>query len=239
MGRRKIFTTPPYVPRTGFKQLMEVIYTKQTGEILQKDDLVKRKVSTHLIYPSLAALRFLKVIDKDDRLLGPHAYFSPVEPNKGGISETVKKAYGDFFDNAKLPSANIEELQSAFSQTYELSERLSNSAFPFFLWMAELGEIELLGNGNPATMKLISEIEKPQVIHNQTINPISAVKEHEPAEISDIPLEDMRVRHTPFQIVLHLTINKFSSERDIIKMIRTAKKAIQIYRKTGDGRPGI
>jgi len=44
----------------------------------------------------------------------------------------------------------------------------------------------------------------------------------------------LRVKHTGYQIVLNLQVTKYTSEKDIQRMIRTANRAIHLMRKAGD-----
>jgi hypothetical protein len=44
----------------------------------------------------------------------------------------------------------------------------------------------------------------------------------------------LRVKHTGYQIVLNVQVTKYTTEKDILKMIRVANRAIHLARKAGD-----
>ena len=45
--------------------------------------------------------------------------------------------------------------------------------------------------------------------------------------------EPLRIRHTGYQIVINLQVTKYTSEKDLIKMVRTANRAIHLLKKAG------
>jgi len=72
---RKRANTPPYVPRKGLRGVLDQLQIHATGDTITRDELHKRGVSAHLIYPAMAALRFLGLLDPSDTLTGRHKAF--------------------------------------------------------------------------------------------------------------------------------------------------------------------
>ncbi len=223
---RKPANTPPYVPRKGLRAVLDHAQAHKAGETLSRDELHKRGLSSHWTYPALAALRFLGILDDDDRLTGKHLAFNPEKPDLDIQKKLILKAYSDFFDNVKLPLANLDALKNKFRDVYDLSERVTNSAFPIFQSLAEESGIELIQQGTQAGGKVDGDRKsngsQPQAGDTPDADALLS---------GDIPL---RVRHTGYQVVINLQVTKFTTEKDLIKMIRTANRAVHLMKKAGD-----
>jgi hypothetical protein len=224
---RKPANTPPYVPRKGLRAVLDHAQVHKAGETLSRDELHKRGLSSHWTYPALAALRFLGILDDDDRLTGKHLAFNPEKPDLDTQKKLILKAYSDFFDNVKLPLANLDALKNKFREVYGLSERVTNSAFPIFQSLADESGIELVRQGAQAGATSDAD-RKSDGSQTQT----AGIGDGDAALLSgDVPL---RVRHTGYQVVINLQVTKYTTEKDLIKMIRTANRAIHLMKKAGD-----
>jgi len=234
---RKRATTPPYVPRKGLRAVLDQLQLHREGDALTRDELHKRGVSAHLIYPAMAALRFLGLLDDQDHLTGRHTAFSRETPDRPAQEAAIRDGYGDFFSAVTLPVESVEILRQRFQEVYELSDRVVNSAFPLFQYLGQEAGIGLTLQGNRAP--IAEEDEGP------------APPRHAPApaeELSDTDREllrmassegtgaeqGLRIRHTGYQIVLNIQVTKFTTEKDLIKMIKTSKRAIHLLKKAGD-----
>lgn len=238
MARQRA-NTPPYVPRKGLRSVLDQLQIHATGDTITRDELHKRGVSAHLIYPAMAALRFLGILDQSDTLTGRHKAFSRDAPDLAAQAKVVKSAYSDFFDAVSLPMETLDAVRDRFQQVYELSDRVINSAFPLFQYLSQEADIALASQGTHAPIADAEIAPHP---------PAPAKRFHEDSEIPDedrallrmasteggSPEQGIRIRHTGYQIVLNLQVTKFSTEKDVIKMIKTAKRAIHLLKKAGD-----
>ncbi|NWG75331.1 MAG: DUF5343 domain-containing protein, partial [Rubrivivax sp.] len=140
---KKAVVTPPYVPRKGLRAVLDQVQSQPAGTVLAREDLHKRGLSSHWTYPALAALRFLKILDEEDRLTGRHIAFNRENPDRPAQQALLREAYSDFFDEVRFPLASDEELRAKFQEVYTLSERVSNSAWPVFEMLASEAGITL------------------------------------------------------------------------------------------------
>lgn len=233
---RKSSETPPYIPKKGLLEVFEVLQLHKKGDVITKDELHKRGISTHLIYPSLAALKFLKLIDENGTLLGGHEAFSVTNPDIELKKAIVMSAYKDFFDEVNLPLDSLDEIQKKFKEVYGISERLANSAFPIFEFLCKEAEIKLLKEKNELKEMikeariLIEEEEKGEKKEEE--KKVEEKKEDESEE--EILLKTFMKEKIP--VLITLQINKYTTEKDVIKMVKTAKKALLYLQKgeTGD-----
>lgn len=229
---KKRTETPPYVPRRGLRSVLDYIQSRSAGEILTREDLHKRGLSAHLTYPALAALRFIGLLDDKDLLTGKHGAYNRDSPDIPVQADLIRRAYSDFFDAASLPADGLEPLKAQFQEVYELSDRVINSAFPLFQYLAQEAGIPLVKEGAAAPI----EEEPRRVMH-----PAAHIPETEAdlltASVERLAGEEpLRIRHTGYQIVINLQVTKHSTEKDIIKMVRTANRAVHLIRKAGDTR---
>lgn len=230
---RKRAATPPYVPRKGFRTVLDHIQSRQPGEVLTRDELHKRGLSAHLTYPAMAALRFIGLLDDEDHLTGQHAAFSREKPDLVTQERLIREAYADFFGKVALPMASLEELKDRFQEVYELSDRVINSAFPLFQFLAQEAGIQLAEEGSGAPI-----LDEPrQAVHRRerqdmTDEELAALVT--PAALERAGSEEpIRIKHTGYQIVINLQVTKYTSEKDLIKMVRTANRAIHLLKKAG------
>lgn len=235
---RKRAQTPPYVPRKGLRAVLDQLQVHGHGDVITRDELHKRGVSAHLIYPAMAALRFLDLLDEGDHLTGRHRAFSRETPDRAVQEEVVREAYADFFDQVPLPVESVDALKSRFQQVYELSDRVINSAFPLFQYLAQEAGIALTPQGTRAPIADEEGGGAPAAPPHVTI-PEDAPEEDRAllrmAATEGLGTEQgIRIRHTGYQIVLNLQVTKYSTEKDIIRMIKTAKRAIHLLKKAGD-----
>jgi hypothetical protein len=226
---RKRANTPPYVPRKGLRAVLDNIQPKKAGDLLTREDLHKRGLSSHLTYPALAALRFIGLLDDKDRLTGRHVAFNRENPDLKTQEGLVREAYGDFFEQVDLPLPNLEELKDRFQAVYELSDRVINSAFPLFQFLAQEAGIQLTSNGAPAP--ILDEPRQPVHRRSDDITEDDIVSPDALARLNSE--EPLRIRHTGYQIVINLQVTKFTTEKDLIKMVRTANRAIHLLKKAG------
>jgi hypothetical protein len=224
--------TPPYVPRKGLKAVLDQVQAHKAGELLAREDLHKRGLSSHWTYPALAALRFLGILDENDRLTGLHPAFDREKPDRPAQQALLREAYSDFFEHVELPVANEEALRQRFQEVYKLSERVANSAFPVFEMLASEAGIQLAvqpaaGNAGEARE------ERPAREHSD--EPAASEVLSELGELQRAAHEEpVRIRHTGYQIVINLQVTKYTTEKDLIKMVRTANRAIHLLKKAGD-----
>lgn len=233
---RKRAHTPPYVPRKGLRAVLDQLQLHRAGDAVSRDELHKRGVSAHLIYPAMAALRFLGLLDDQDRLTGRHTAFNRDAPDRPAQEAAVREGYADFFTAVDLPVESVELLRQKFQEVYELSDRVVNSAFPLFQYLGQEAGIGLTPQGSRAPIAEEGDVPSPH-----RASPL-------PEELSDTDREllrmasteglggeqGIRIRHAGYQIVLNLQVTKFTTEKDLIKMIKTAKRAIHLLKKAGD-----
>jgi hypothetical protein len=230
---RKAGSTPPYVPRKGLRAILDHAQVHHAGDVLSKDEMHKRGLSSHWTYPALAALRFLGILDDEDRLTGKHAAFSREKPDREAQQAILREAYEDFFAGVSLPLRSHDELRLRFQEVYDLSDRVTSSAFPVFQTLLE-----------EAGFSLVESRERSREAQGTPPPPGSESEEGgtEGAEDADAALsrrslpgeEELRVRHAGYQIVLNLQVSKYTTEKDIMRMIRTANRAIHLMKKSGD-----
>lgn len=218
---RKHTDTPPYVPKKGLIEILDQIQMHKEGDLINGDELHKRGVSRHLIYPAMAALRFLGLMDQEDRLVGSHRIFSREKPDREAQKKVIREAYGDFFESVKVPLAGEDEARNKFEEVYGLSERLMNSSFPLFQFLAEGAGIELFSKGGEVKTEQAGE---------QEIHAHHTKAEAETGEDEAIG----KVRHGGIQIAVTIQVNKYTNEKDIIRMVKTAKRAVHLLKKSGD-----
>ena len=225
---RKALGTPPYVPRKGLRAILDHVQAHQAGDILSKDELHKRGLSSHWTYPALAALRFLGILDEEDRLTGKHAAFNREQPDREAQQKILREAYEDFFAAVGLPLRSQDELRLRFQEVYDLSDRVTSSAFPVFQTLLEESGLVLVaprerGEEAAAAAPRGGELEEGDEGADTLLarRPLSGE-------------EELRVRHAGYQIVLNLHVTKYTTEKDIMRMIRTANRAIHLMKKSGD-----
>lgn len=233
---RKRAHTPPYVPRKGLRAVLDQLQLHGAGDALTRDELHKRGVSAHLIYPAMAALRFLGLLGDDDRLTGRHTAFNREAPDRPAQEAAVREGYSDFFSVVELPVESVEVLRQKFQEVYELSDRVVNSAFPLFQFLGQEAGIDLTLQGSRAPIAEEDNLPTPRQV--------AALAEELPdtdrellrmASAEGLGTEQgIRIRHAGYQIVLNLQVTKFTTEKDLIKMIKTAKRAIHLLKKAGD-----
>jgi len=228
---RKAVGTPPYLPRKGLKAVLDQVQVHKAGDMLAREDLHRRGLSSHWTYPALAALRFLGILDDEDRLTGRHTAFDREKPDKAAQQALLKEAYSEFFDQIQLPVANEETLRQKFLEIYKLSERVSNSAFPIFVMLATEAGVPLAlepPSGGPEERK--EHRDEAPVEDAASIDGLSE------AELLQRMAreEPVRIRHTGYQIVINLQVTKYTTEKDLIRMVRTANRAIHLLKKAGD-----
>ena len=230
---KKRADTPPYVPRKGLRSVLDHIQSRAAGDLLTREELHKRGLSAHLTYPALAALRFIGLLDDKDRLTGKHLAFNRDAADIPTQANLIREAYGDFFEAASLPADDVEVLKDQFQKVYELSDRVINSAFPLFQYLAQEAGISLVRGGTGAPIA-----DEPRHV----VHPAAHLQDLEgdlltiSAERLAQGEEPLRIRHTGYQIVINLQVTKHTTEKDIIKMVRTANRAVHLIRKAGDTR---
>jgi hypothetical protein len=226
---KKRATTPPYVPRKGLRAVLDHIQARHGGEVLTREELHKRGLSSHLTYPALAAMRFLGLLDDEDRLTGRHPAFSRESPDLKAQQEIIREAYCDFFEQVPLPVGNLDELKDKFQAVYELSDRVINSAFPLFQYLAQESGIQLTSEGARAPI-----MDEPRHAVHTRANGAGGEEEVTDAMIQRLGSDEpLRIRHTGYQIVINLQVTKYTNEKDLIKMVRTANRAIHLLKKAG------
>ncbi len=227
--------TPPYVPRKGLRTVLDILQTHRAGDVLTRDELHKRGVSAHLIYPAMAALRFIGLLDDDDRLTGAHAAFGRENPDRPAQETAIRAAYGEFFDQVPLPVASVEALKDRFQAIYGLSDRVINSAFPLFQYLGQEAGIALTPQGARAPIAEEGGAPPPPPAPGPEGSRLSDQELLRMASNEGLGTEQgIRIRHTGYQIVLNLQVTKYTSEKDIIRMIKTAKRAVHLMKKAGD-----
>jgi hypothetical protein len=229
---KKGSSTPPYVPRKGLKAVLDQIQAHGAGELLAREDLHRRGLSSHWTYPALAALRFLGILDDEDRLTGRHRAFDREKPDLPAQQALLKEAYAEFFEQTQLPLADEEASRRKFQEVYKLSERVANSAFPIFEMLASDAGLHL--TAAPAPGEAPSGGGEPSP---SAAGPDPRAEEGDPgADVLQRASRDepVRIRHTGYQIVINLQVTKYTTEKDLIKMVRTANRAIHLLKKAGD-----
>lgn len=229
---RKHANTPPYVPRAGFRAVLDHIQSAKGGDAVTRDHLHKRGISSHIIYPAIAALRYLDLIDDADRLTGRHAAFHRDSPDRAAQEVIVRGAYADFFSSASLPAADAVELKRKFQAVYELSDRVVNSAFPLFQYLAQEAGIALTAQGVHAP--ILEEARKPVHEARESDGMDLPLVPEDAARAAEPSAHTLRVKHTGYQVVLNLQVTKYTTEKDILRMIKTANRAVHLARKAGD-----
>lgn len=229
---KKPVETPPYVPRKGLRSTLDFLESRKAGETITREDLHKRGLSSHLTYPALAALRFLGLMDEQGRLTGQHTAFSREKPDLAVQETLVKEAYRDFFGSVPLPAQDLDTLKVRFQEVYELSDRVINSAFPLFQYITQEAGIPLLSEGQTVPIA-----DEPRHVVHPSIN-IEGLEGPALAAAMEQASKDepLRVKHTGYQIVINLQVTKHTTEKDIIKMVRTANRAVHLIKKAGDTR---
>lgn len=230
---RKYLDTPPYVPKKGLNEVLEAIHGHKKGDVITGDELHKRGVSSHLIYPAMSTLKFLGLIDEKGTLLGGHEAFGRENPDKDVQKKIIMNSYSAFFNEVKLPLSSEEEIESKFKEVYNLSERLMNSAYPLFCYFVEEAGIEIVKKKTEEEEKRKKEEEK-NLKEQQEKEKFSF--ESITSDEKQLSEEEIVGRHRQHgvQIVVSIQVNKYTTEKDIIKMVKIAKKAIHLVKKSGD-----
>jgi len=221
MMARKRANTPPYVPRNGFRAVLDQIQAHGRGDVVTREDLHKRGLSSHLTYPALAALHFLGLLDGKGALTGEHGVFHRDRSDPDGIRRIVERSYAKFFEEASLPAPDYGAVKGAFQDVYELSDRLIHSSFPLFQYLAEEGGIELVSG---SSAKAGRGEEPGEGVADTVSLPVS----RDPAPASGNG--DGGVPGA--QIVLNIQVTKYTKEKDIIRMVKTAHKALHLLKKS-------
>jgi len=236
---RKKAQTPPYVPRKGLRAVLDQLQLRSAGDQVTREEFHKRGISAHLIYPAMAALRFLRLLDAQDALTGRHTAFNRDAPDRATQDAVIREAYADFFEQVVLPVETVDLLRQEFQDVYELSDRVINSAFPLFQYLGQEAGIALTLQGSRAPIAEGEGAAPPSG---------SSPAGRKSDELQDTEREllrmasseglgteqGIRIRHAGYQIVLNLQVTKFTTEKDLIKMIKTAKRAIHLLKKAGD-----
>lgn len=229
---KKRTDTPPYVPRKGLRTVLDFVQSRSAGELLTREELHKRGLSAHLTYPALAALRFIGLLDDKDRLTGKHGVYNRDNPDISAQVDLIRGAYSDFFDSASLPAEGLEALKVQFQEVYELSDRVINSAFPLFQYLAQEAGIALVKNGVAVPIA-----DEPRHVVHPLAHTQDPQGDFTTTSVEKLAGEEpLRIRHTGYQIVINLQVTKHTTEKDIIKMVRTANRAVHLIRKAGDMR---
>jgi hypothetical protein len=210
---RKSASTPPYVPKKGLRAILDHIQGHAKGQVLSREELHRRGLSSHWTYPAMAALRFFSILDDEDKLTGKHAIFSRESPDLPAQQALLRESYSDFFGTVKLPLASPEELRATFQATYDLSDRVTNSAFPIFQALCEEAGMVLTG---PADAVPEGEGDSEDLLRRLSSE------------------EGFRIRHAGYQVVINLQVTKYTTEKDLMKMIKTANRAVHLMKKSGD-----
>ena len=177
-------------------------------------------------------MRFIGLLDDKDQLTGKHAAYSRDAPDIPVQAGLIRGAYSDFFDAASLPAEGLEPLKGQFQEVYELSDRVINSAFPLFQYLAQEAGITLVKNG--AAVPIADE---PRRVMHPLAHTLDPQGDFTTTSVEKLPGEEpLRIRHTGYQIVINLQVTKHTTEKDIIKMVRTANRAVHLIRKAGDTR---
>ena len=228
---KKAVATPPYVPRKGLRAVLDQVQSHAAGAVLSREDLHKRGLSSHWTYPALAALRFLHILDDDDRLTGRHVVFNRENPDREAQEALLREAYADLFEAVQFPVSGEEELRAKFQQVYKLSERVANSACPIFeMLAADAGlKLTLAPTAPPKNAREAGagDSEGGEASEALSLQELEQLKRAGPDE-------PVKIRHTGYQIVINLSVTKYTTEKDLIKMIRTANRAIHLLKKAGD-----
>ena len=225
---RKAVGTPPYVPRKGLRAILDHAQVHAAGDVLSKDELHKRGLSSHWTYPALAALRFLGILDDEDRLTGKHAAFNREKPDREAQQNILKKAYEDFFSAVGLPLRTQDELRLRFQEVYDLSDRVTSSAFPVFQTLLEESGLTLVAPREKAAEATAGDPTGGEAAEGDEEAGAVLARRSFPGE------EELRIRHAGYQIVLNLQVTKYTTEKDIMRMIRTANRAVHLMKKSGD-----
>ncbi len=225
---RKAVGTPPYVPRKGLRAILDHAQVHATGEVLSKDELHKRGLSSHWTYPALAALRFLGILDEEDRLTGKHVAFNREKPDREAQQKILREAYQDFFAAVDLPVRTQDELRLRFQEVYDLSDRVTSSAFPVFQTLLEESGLTLVAPRERTVAAPAGDAPGGEAAEDEEDADTVLSRRFLPGE------EELRVRHAGYQIVLNLQVTKYTTEKDIMRMIRTANRAIHLMKKSGD-----
>ena len=229
---RKHTDTPPYAPRAGFRSVLDHLQSSKKGDLVSREQLHKRGISNHIIYPAMAALRYLDLIDDEARLTGRHGAFDRDNPDRPAQEKIVREAYADFFRKAKLPAPDAVDLKRQFQTLYDLSDRVVNSAFPLFQFLAQEAGIALTAEGVHAPI-----LEEARHLVHETRDSDGEslpLTPEEMAHATEGVAHTLRVKHTGYQVVLNIQVNKYTTEKDILKMIRTANRAVHLAKKAGD-----
>ncbi|MCI4397344.1 MAG: DUF5343 domain-containing protein [Acidobacteria bacterium] len=228
--------TPPYVPRKGLRAVLDSLQAHNEGQVITRDELHKRGVSAHLIYPAMAALRFLGILDPKDRLTKRFQAFNRDKPDLASQQAIVREAYSAFFSKVQLPQPTLELVRDNFQKVYELSDRVVNSAFPLFQYLVQEAGIALTTQG--ANAPIADELPSaPLPDGNEHGKDESGAELLRAAAAAGEEIGSdagIRIRHTGYQIVLNIQVTKYTSDKDIIKMIKTARRAVHLLRKAGD-----
>lgn len=232
MAKKRITETPPYVPKKTLLDVLEAIQGHKKGDVITKEELHKRGISSHLIQPAMSALKFFGLMDETGTLLGGHEAFGRENFDKELQKEIVRNAYKEFFEEVKLPFRSEEELKNKFQEIYGISEKLMASCYPLFVYLVENAGIEIIKfddfekEEQKEETKSISEKEGRE----ERLLQESSTEEKERFEEEIIG----KHRHSGVQVIVTIQVNKYTTEKDIIKMVKTAKKAIHLIKKSGD-----
>ena len=145
---KKRTDTPPYVPRKGLRTVLDHIQSRAAGDLLTREELHKRGLSAHLTYPALAALRFIGLLDDQDRLTGKHLAFKPGHgghPYAGGSDpRSLRRLL-----RCRIPSGRRHgRAQGTVPEgLHDLSDRVINSSFSLFQYLAQEAGIALVKGG--------------------------------------------------------------------------------------------
>lgn len=230
---KKHLDTPPYVPKKGLIEVLEAIHGHKKGDVITRDELHKRGVSSHLIYPAMSALQFLGLIDEKGTLLGGHEVFGRENPDKDVQKKIIMNSYNAFFDEAKLPLGNEEEIESKFKEVYNLSEKLMNSAYPLFRYLVEEAKIEIVKKKAEDKEKRKKEEDKVSKKLQEEEKLLSENFTNDEKQLSEEEIISRHRQHV-VQIVVSIQVNKYTTEKDITKMVKIAKRAIHLVKKSGD-----
>ena len=144
----------------------------------------------------------------------------------------MREAYSDFFRAVPLPAPDALALKTQFQMVYELSDRVVNSAFPLFQFLAQEAGIALTAQGVHAP--ILEEPRKPVHEARESDGEELPLVADDVARAAEPAAHTLRVKHTGYQIVLNVQVTKYTTEKDILRMIKTANRAVHLARKAGD-----
>jgi hypothetical protein len=130
--------TPPYLSKTRFDRLIELLSTRSLSDIsadyLQKQGLKGTDASVGIM-----ALRFLGIVDNTGKTTQSSQIFHlKGEARQQSLQKLIKDAYQNLFEVTSEPfNLSRDDLTNEFIFRYKLTPRLASSAVPAFLYLCE------------------------------------------------------------------------------------------------------